>query len=186
MPIVVAINRFPSDTSAQLDSILEFCRSLGVESAVSDVYEKGGAGGVYLAEKVISAVSTASPGKLRPLYQPELSLMGKIETVAKEIYGAGDVVFESTARKKLEKFTGLGYGHLPVCMAKTQASLTDDPEKLGAPRGWTLTVTDASLSAGAGFVVAVLGEMMLMPGLGKSPQAFKLDVDEAGVIQGMI
>ena len=186
VPIVVAINRFPSDTSAQLDSILEFCRSLGVESAVSDVYEKGGAGGVYLAEKVISAVSTASPGKLRPLYQPELSLMGKIETVAKEIYGAGDVVFESTARKKLEKFTGLGYGHLPVCMAKTQASLTDDPEKLGAPRGWTLTVTDASLSAGAGFVVAVLGEMMLMPGLGKSPQAFKLDVDEAGVIQGMI
>jgi formate--tetrahydrofolate ligase len=115
-----------------------------------------------------------------------LSLVGKIETVAKEIYGAGDVVFESAAKKKLEKFTELGYGHLPVCMAKTQASLTDDPEKLGAPRGWTLTVTDASLSAGAGFVVAVLGEMMLMPGLGKSPQAFKLDVDEAGVIQGMI
>lgn len=186
VPIVVAINRFPSDTSAQLDSILEFCRSLGVESAVSDVYEQGGAGGVYLAEKVIGAIGTASPGKLRPLYQPELSLVGKIETVAKEIYGAGDVVFESAAKKKLEKFTELGYGHLPVCMAKTQASLTDDPEKLGAPRGWTLTVTDASLSAGAGFVVAVLGEMMLMPGLGKSPQAFKLDVDEAGVIQGMI
>lgn len=186
VPIVVAINRFPSDTSAQLDSILAFCRSLGVESAVSDVYEQGGAGGVYLAEKVIGAIGTASPKILRPLYQPELSLVGKIETVAKEIYGAGDVVFESAAKKKLEKFTELGYGHLPVCMAKTQASLTDDPEKLGAPRGWTLTVTDASLSAGAGFVVAVLGEMMLMPGLGKSPQAFKLDVDEAGVIQGMI
>ena len=186
VPIVVAINRFPSDTSSQLDSILGFCGSLGVESAVSDVYEQGGTGGVYLAEKVIGAIGTPSPAKLRPLYQPELSLAGKIETVAKEIYGAGDVVFESAAKKKLEKFTELGYGHLPVCMAKTQASLTDDPDKLGAPRGWTLTVTDASLSAGAGFVVAVLGEMMLMPGLGKSPQAFKLDVDEAGVIQGMI
>jgi formate--tetrahydrofolate ligase len=186
VPIVVAINRFPSDTSAQLDSILQFCRSLGVESAVSDVYEQGGAGGVYLAEKVIAAISAAPSTKVLPLYQPELSLVGKIETVAKEIYGAGDVVFESAAKKKLEKFTELGYSHLPVCMAKTQASLTDDPGKLGAPRGWTLTVTDASLSAGAGFVVAVLGEMMLMPGLGKSPQAFKLDVDEAGVIQGMI
>jgi formate--tetrahydrofolate ligase len=186
VPIVVAINRFPSDTSAQLDSILEFCRSLAVESAVSDVYEQGGAGGVYLAEKVIAAISAAPSTKVRPLYQPELSLVGKIETVAKEIYGAGAVVFESAAKKKLEKFTELGYSRLPVCMAKTQSSLTDDPEKLGAPRGWTLTVTDASLSAGAGFVVAVLGEMMLMPGLGKSPQAFKLDVDEAGIIQGMI
>ncbi len=186
VPIVVAINRFPSDTSAQLDSILEFCRSLSVESAVSDVYEQGGAGGVYLAEKVISAISTAPAAKLRPLYQPESSLVEKIEVVAKEIYGAGNVVVESAARKKLEKFTELGYGHLPVCMAKTQSSLTDDPGKLGAPRGWTLTVTDASLSAGAGFVVAVLGEMMLMPGLGKSPQALKLDVDESGVIQGMI
>ncbi|HVO80894.1 MAG TPA: formate--tetrahydrofolate ligase [Terriglobales bacterium] len=183
---VVAINRFPSDTSAQLDSIMTFCRNLGVESALSAVYEQGGAGGVDLAEKVISAISASSPGKVRPLYPPELSLAEKIETVAKEVYGAGDVVFESVARKKLEKFAELGYGSLPVCMAKTQASLTDDPEKLGAPRGWTLTVTDASLSAGAGFVVAVLGEMMLMPGLGKSPQAFKLDVDDAGVIQGMI
>jgi formate--tetrahydrofolate ligase len=186
VPIVVAINRFPSDTPAQLDSIMTFCRSLGIESAVSDVYTQGGAGGTYLAEKVISAISTALPAKVRPLYQAELSLAGKIETVAKEIYGAGDVVFESAARKKLEKFTELGYGQLPVCMAKTQASLTDDPNILGAPRGWTLTVTDASLSAGAGFVVAVLGEMMLMPGLGKSPQAFKLDVDETGIIRGMI
>jgi formate--tetrahydrofolate ligase len=186
VPIVVAINRFPSDTPAQLDSIMTFCRSLGIESAVSDVYTQGGAGGTYLAEKVISAISTALPAKVRPLYQAELSLAGKIETVAKEIYGAGDVVFESAAKKKLEKFTELGYGQLPVCMAKTQASLTDDPAKLGAPRGWTLNVTDASLSAGAGFVVAVLGEMMLMPGLGKSPQSFKLDVDEGGVIQGMI
>jgi len=186
VPMVVAINRFPSDTRAQLDSIMAFCRSLGIESAVSDVYEQGGAGGVYLAESVISAISTASPERVRPLYQPELSLVAKIETIAKEIYGAGDVVFESAAKKKLEKFTEFGYGQLPVCMAKTQASLTDDPAKLGAPRGWTLNVTDASLSAGAGFVVAVLGEMMLMPGLGKSPQSFKLDVDEGGVIQGMI
>lgn len=186
VPIVVAINRFPSDTRAQLDSIMAFCRDLGIESAVSDVYEQGGAGGVYLAERVVGAIDSAASAKARPLYAPDAKLVEKIETVAREIYGAGQIVFEPAARKKLETFTQLGYGHLPVCMAKTQASLTDDPSKLGAPKGWTLTVTDASLSAGAGFVVAVLGEMMLMPGLGKTPQAFKLDVDEAGIIQGMI
>lgn len=183
-PIVVAINRFTTDTVSQLDSIISFCRELGVESAVSEVYEKGGAGGVDLAEKVVAAAETTSD--IHSLYQPGISLFQKIETVAKEIYGAGNVVYESGARKKLERFTELGYGNLSVCMAKTQASLTDDPAVLGAPRGWTLKVTDAGLSAGAGFVVAVLGEMMLMPGLGKIPQAHKLSVDQSGNIQGMI
>ena len=186
VPILVAINRFDSDTTAELDSIAAFCRSLGVDSAVSEVYAKGGEGGIDLAEKVVATADRAVESSLRPLYRPEASLFEKIETVAKEIYGAGKVVFDTSARKKLERFTELGYGNLPVCMAKTQSSLTDNPATLGAPRGWTLTVTDAGLSAGAGFVVAVLGEMMLMPGLGKSPQAFKLNVDEVGNIQGMI
>ncbi len=186
VPIVVAVNRFPCDTQCQLDSILGFCGSVGVESAISEVYAKGGTGGIELAERVITACDGAPTLGLQPLYSAESSLEAKIETIAKEMYGAGQVVFESDAKKKLEKFTTLGYGHLPICMAKTQASLTDDPEKLGAPRGWTLTVTDASLSAGAGFVVAVLGEMMLMPGLGKAPQALRLDVDDRGIIHGMI
>jgi formate--tetrahydrofolate ligase len=182
--IVVAVNRFTTDTPDQLRSIQSFCSSLGVESAVSEVYAKGGAGGVDLAEKVVSAADSSTGKEPKPIYSPTASLTEKIETVAKEIYGAGEVVIESSARKKLEKFTELGYGKFPVCMAKTQSSLTDDPTKLGAPRGWTLTVSDALLSAGAGWVVVVLGEMMLMPGLGKTPQATKLDVDEAGVIQG--
>jgi formate--tetrahydrofolate ligase len=185
VPIVVAINRFTSDTTQQLDSITQFCKSLGIESAISEVYEKGGAGGIDLAEKVVSATDT-SVCKAKPLYEPSATLFEKIEKVGKTIYGAGQVVFESAARKKLERFTQLGYGNLSVCMAKTQASLTDNPSTLGAPRGWTLKVSDAQLSAGAGFVVAVLGEMMLMPGLGKVPQAFKLNVDDAGNIQGMI
>jgi formate--tetrahydrofolate ligase len=185
-PIVVAINRFTSDTQQQLDSIVAFCRGLGIESAISEVYEKGGSGGTDLAEKVIAAAEQRPEKAVQPLYQPGASLTEKIKTVAKEIYGAGEVVFEAAARKKLERFTELGYGNLSVCMAKTQASLTDNPGKLGAPKGWTLKVTDAGLSAGAGFVVAVLGEMMLMPGLGKSPQAFQLSVDDVGNIQGMI
>ncbi len=185
VPIVVAINRFTSDTTEQLNTITNFCRGLVVESAISEVYEKGGAGGVDLAEKVVATIDS-STGTAKPLYESGARLFEKIEKIGKTIYGAGKVVFESAARKKLERFTELGYGHLSVCMAKTQASLTDDPAVLGAPQGWTLKVSDALLSAGAGFVVAVLGEMMLMPGLGKIPQAFKLKVDGEGQIQGMI
>jgi formate--tetrahydrofolate ligase len=186
VPVVVAINRFRSDTAQQLDSIISFCRGLGVESAGSEVYEKGGAGGIDLAEKVVAAADRGNADQVHPLFQASASLVEKIETIGKEIYGAGEVVFAAAARKKLQRFTELGYGQLSVCMAKTQASLTDNPAILGAPRDWTLTVTDAGLSAGAGFVVAILGEMMLMPGLGKSPQAFNLSVDETGNIQGMI
>ncbi len=187
VPVVVAINRFPNDTVEQLDAIADFCRELDVESAVSEVYERGGAGGTDLAEKVVSAAEQAGVGCGRTLYAPDRPLREKIETIAREVYGARDVVFEPAARKKLDVFTQRGYAHLPVCMAKTQASLTDDPEVLGAPRDWTLTVRDAGLFAGAGFVVAVTGEMMLMPGLGKSPQAVRVDVDDqTGAIQGLI
>jgi len=187
VPVVVAINRFSTDTSEQLEALGHFCRELGVASATSEVFEQGGAGGIDLAEKVVAAAEQASASALRTLYAPDLPLREKIEVVAREVYGTGRVQFEGPAAKKLEVFTQRGYGHLPVCMAKTQASITDDPEVLGAPRDWTLTVRDAQLFAGAGFVVAVTGEMMLMPGLGKSPQAIRLDVDDqTGAIRGMI
>jgi formate--tetrahydrofolate ligase len=187
VPVVVAINKFSVDTSEQLEALGHFCRELGVESAISEVFEQGGAGGIELAEKVAAAAEQASPSAVRTLYAPDLPLRQKVEVVAREVYGAGRIQFEAAATKKLEVFTQRGYGHLPVCMAKTQASITDDPQVLGAPRDWTLTVRDAQLFAGAGFVVAVTGEMMLMPGLGKSPQAMRLDVDDqTGAIQGMI
>ncbi len=187
VPVVAAINHFAADTPEQIDALSSFCDELGIASAVSDVYGLGGAGGLDLAEKTLSAADAVCLDRVRPLYPAEMNLTQKIETVAREVYGAADVVFESVACKKLQKFTDLGYGHLPVCMAKTQASLTDDPNTLGAPRNWKLTVRDVALSAGAGFVVAITGEMMLMPGLGKSPQAFRLDVDDAtGAIQGMM
>jgi formate--tetrahydrofolate ligase len=187
VPIVIAINRFPGDGDEELEAIRAFCRELGVECALSNVYAEGGAGGVDLAEKVVAAAEGASLTGVRNLYSPDLPLCEKARTIAREVYGAGEVVFEPAALKKLDVFTQKGYGHLPVCMAKTQASITDDPDVLGAPRNWTLTVRDAGLFAGAGFVVVVTGEMMLMPGLGKSPQAVRLDVDDAtGTIQGMI
>ncbi len=187
VPVVVAINKFSGDTSEQLEAIGHFCRELGVESAISEVYEQGGGGGIELAEKVVDAAEQATPGAVRALSTPALPLREKVQVVAREVYGASHVQFEPAAAKKLEVFTQRGYGHLPVCMAKTQASITDDPEVLGAPHDWTLTVRDAGLFAGAGFVVAVTGEIMLMPGLGKSPQAMRLDVDDrTGAIQGMI
>ena len=187
VPVVVAINKFSGDTSEQIEAIGHFCRELGVESAISEVYEQGGGGGIELAEKVVDAAEQATPGAVRALYAPALPLREKVQVVAREVYGASHVQFEPAAAKKLEVFTQRGYGHLPVCVAKTQASITDDPEVLGAPRDWTLTVRDAGLFAGAGFVVAVTGEIMLMPGLGKSPQAMRLDVDDrTGAIQGMI
>jgi len=187
VPVVVAINKFSGDTSEQIEAIGHFCRELGVESAISEVFEQGGAGGIDLAENVVAAAEQATPGAVRALYAPALPLREKVQVVVREVYGASHVQFEAAAAKKLEVFTQRGYGHLPVCMAKTQASITDNPEVLGAPRDWTLTVRDAGLFAGAGFVVAVTGEIMLMPGLGKSPQAMRLDVDDrTGAIQGMI
>jgi formate--tetrahydrofolate ligase len=187
VPVVIAINRFPDDSQEQLEAIRDFCCELELECSVSSVFGEGGAGGIDLAEKVVAAAEKVSLAAVRPLYSPDLPLSEKARTIARDVYGASDVVFEPAALKKLEVFTQRGYGHLPVCMAKTQASLTDDPDVLGAPRNWTLTARDAGLFAGAGFVVVVTGEMMLMPGLGKSPQAVRLDVDDStGAIQGMI
>ena len=182
---VVAVNRFPTDTPEQLEVVKSYCKELGFEAAVADVFAQGGAGAIELAEKVVAAAEKADPTKVQPLYTPEMNFEEKIKRVATEIYGAGKVVIEDSAKKKLARFSELGYGHFPVCMAKTQYSFSDNPKLLGAPTGHTFTVTDANLSAGAGFVVPIGGNMMLMPGLGKVPQAVKMDVDDAGNIVGM-
>lgn len=183
VPVVVAINRFADDSDEELREIAAHCDELGVRSALADVFHHGGAGGEALAQAVMEACD--EPAAPRSLYPPELSLEEKARLVATEVYGAAGVYFESEARRKLKRYTAAGYAHLPVCMAKTQSSLTDDPKAIGAPTGWTLTVTDAHLSAGAGFVVIIAGNMMRMPGLGKDPQAFHMDVDEEGRILGL-
>ena len=185
VPVVIAINRFTTDTAAEIEIVQNFCRLQQVESAVVDVYEQGGAGAMELAEKIIAITENSHPEEVCSLYNASLSLEQKVERVAREIYGAATVYFEAEARKKLKKLTEMGYGHLPVCMAKTQSSLTDNPKMLGAPTGWTLTASDANLAAGAGFVVVVAGSMMLMPGLPRVPQAARMDVDEAGHITGV-
>jgi formate--tetrahydrofolate ligase len=185
VPVVVAINRFESDTEEELRIVADFCRGAGAECAVVDVFARGGEGALELASKVVAAADAADPSAVRPLYAPELSFEEKIEVIAREIYGAGSVYVEPGARKKLRKFADLGFGRFPVCMAKTASSLSDDPKLVGAPAGWTLTVSDAHLSAGAGFVVVVAGAMMLMPGLPRVPQAAHLDLDDDGNIIGL-
>jgi formate--tetrahydrofolate ligase len=183
VPVVVAINEFADDPPDRLEAIAAHCAELGVRCARADVFYRGGEGGLALAEAVIEACN--QPSQPQPLYPPELPLEEKTRRVATQIYGAGDVYFESEARRKLKRYAAAGFSHLPVCMAKTQSSFTDNPKILGAPTGWTLTVTDAHLSAGAGFVVIIAGNMMRMPGLGKDPQAFHMDVDAHGNIIGL-
>ncbi len=182
---VVALNRFPGDTEADLETVREFCASKGVEAAVADGYARGGDGMTMLADKVAEAGSRVDVSKVTPLYRADQSLDSKIGTIATTVYGAANVSFAPAAWSRLQQFASLGYGALPVCVAKTQYSFSDNARLLGAPSGWTLNVTDATLSAGAGFVVAVAGNMMLMPGLGKTPQAHKLDVNEEGNVFGM-
>jgi formate--tetrahydrofolate ligase len=183
VPTVVAINRMHADTREQIAVIRDYCRERGIDAIESDVFARGGEGGMALAEAVVSAA--AQPSSPRPLYSRELALEGKVETIAREIYGAGSVYFESGTRRKLQQLAALGFGELPVCIAKTQSSLTDNPKLYGAPTGYTMTVTDVALSAGAGFVVVVAGNMMRMPGLGKVPQAVHLDVTADGEITGL-
>jgi formate--tetrahydrofolate ligase len=185
VPIVVAINRFPGDTRELEDVIAAYCQEKGVESAPADVFVQGGEGALELAEKAVAAMAEANANGPRALYTPDLSLTTKIETVAREIYGAGGVYIETEARKKLARYEKAGFGRLPVCMAKTQSSFTDNPKMYGAPTGWTLTVSDAHLAAGAGFVVVIAGNMMRMPGLGKEPQAVRMNADDEGVISGL-
>jgi formate--tetrahydrofolate ligase len=184
-PIVVALNKFPSDTEGEIRAFGELCGKEGVRFAASDVYGGGGAGGEALAREVLAAVEGGAPD-FRFLYPLEMPLAEKIGTIARKIYGASEISIDLKARKKLQKFEKEGAGGLPVCVAKTQYSLSDDPKRLGRPRDFTVHVTDAALSAGAGFVVALCGEIMTMPGLPKSPQAEKIDVSDDGKITGIL
>ena len=183
LPCVVAINRFPQDTEAELDLIRRKCAEYGARAVISEVFEKGSEGGIGLAEEVVRLCG--EPNAFTYAYDCDLSVKDKIEAVVTKIYGGSHVAYAAAAEKQIDYLTGLGYGGLPVCMAKTQYSLTDDPSVLGAPTGFTVTVRDIRLSAGAGFLVALTGEIMTMPGLPKVPAAERIDVDENGVISGL-
>ena len=183
LPCVVAINRFPTDTEAELALIEQKCRELGVNVALSEVWAKGGEGGIALAEEVLRLCE--EPNDFQFSYEADLGLAEKIEAIAQRIYHADGVVFEPAAKKEIAKLESLGFGDMPVCMAKTQYSFSDDASKLGAPRGFNITVRQVKVSAGAGFVVALTGNIMTMPGLGKHPSAHKIDVDDKGVISGL-
>lgn len=184
VPCVVTLNQFITDTEAELSYIKEFCESKNCEFALAKVWEKGGEGGIELAEKVIHTMETKE-SNFTPLYKNELSLKEKIETVAKEIYGAGGVTYDTAANNAIRKLEELGFGNLPVCMAKNQYSLSDDAALLGRPENFTIHIREVYVSAGAGFVVAITGTVMTMPGLPKKPAAERVDVNDAGVITGL-
>jgi formate--tetrahydrofolate ligase len=185
VPVVVAINRFPKDTDAELKRMSDYCAEHGAVSEMSEAFTKGGAGAEKLAQKVVETIDKNPGAQVQPLYALEDSLEDKVVKVACKIYGAAGVNFSEKARKKLEQYQSWCFGKLPVCIAKTQYSFSDNPKLLGAPTGWTLNVTDASLSAGAGFVVVIAGNMMLMPGLPKVSRAVSVDVDGNGEIVGI-
>jgi len=184
-PIVVAINHFPADAQAELDAIAEECARLDVPCAITEAFARGGAGSTDLAETLMVALASNGSQNVRPLYSLDEPLDEKIRMVATKVYGAEGVVFSEAAQAKLEQYGAWGFGRLPVCIAKTQYSLTDNPKRMGAPRDWKLNVRDVSLSAGAGFVVAIAGNMMLMPGLPSHPRAMEIDVDAEGDIVGV-
>lgn len=184
VPAVVAINRFGTDTNAEIAVIKEFCAKMGVEVSLTEVFAKGGEGGTDLAQKVCKTIAE-KPSNYRPLYDTDLTIPEKLEIIAKEIYRADGVTFTAAAKKSLAEIEALGKDKLPVCVAKTQYSLSDNPALLGKPEGFTLTVRDVRLSAGAGFVVALTGDIMTMPGLPKVPAASKIDVDADGNISGL-
>ena len=183
LPCVVAINRFPTDTEAELKLIEEKCKALGVNVALSEVWGKGGEGGIELAKEVIRLCE--QPNDFTFSYELDCSIKEKIEAIAKKIYHADGVNFTANAEKQIKTLTELGYDHMPICMAKTQYSFSDDQTKLGAPRGFSITVRNVKVSAGAGFLVALTGEIMTMPGLPKVPAAERIDVDETGKITGL-
>lgn len=184
VPCVVTLNRFVTDSDAELAFVKEFCEARNCDFALSEVWEKGGEGGIALAEKVISTLENKE-SHFKPLYDSSLSIKEKIETVAKEIYGASGVTYDAAAEKAIARIEELGYGDMPVCMAKNQYSLSDDPAKLGRPENFTIHIREAYVSAGAGFVVAITGTVMTMPGLPKKPAAFGIDVNDDGVITGL-
>ena len=185
LPAVVAINRFPNDTEAELETLRTFCEARGAAFALSEAYARGGAGAEALARKVVEVMEANPDARPTTAYEIGDSAIDKITQVAQKIYGADAIELSEPAQKNLARFTRWGFGELPICIAKTQYSLSDDPKVVGAPTGWTLHVTDIALSAGAGFLVVISGSMMLMPGLPKVSRALEIDVDDQGEIIGM-
>ena len=184
IPCVVTLNRFVTDSDAELAFVKDFCEERGCEFALSEVWEKGGEGGIELAEKIMHTIDTKE-SHFAPLYDVSLPIRDKIETIAKEIYGAAEVQYAPAAAQAIDRIEKLGYGNLPICMAKNQYSLSDDPKKLGRPEGFTITIREVYVNAGAGFVVAITGTVMTMPGLPAHPAAERIDVNDDGVIVGL-
>lgn len=184
LPSVVAVNRFPTDTDAEIDLIISKCKELGVNVVLSTVWADGGNGGIELAKEVVR-LCEEEKGEFTYSYELDASVEDKIEAIVKKIYGGEGVVFDANAKKQLAQINALGYDKLPVCMAKTQYSFSDDASKLGAPTGFTVTVRNLKIAAGAGFIVALTGNIMTMPGLPKVPAAERIDIDENGVISGL-
>ena len=184
VPVIVTLNSFVTDTIDEIDFVQNFCKEKDCEFALSQVWEKGGEGGIALAEKVIETLANKS-SCFTPLYPLDIPIKEKIETVAKKIYGAGSVSYAPTAMTQIERLEKLGFGNLPVCMAKTQYSLSDDASKLGRPEGFDMTIREAYVSAGAGFIVVLTGSIVTMPGLSKNPAAYQIDVNENGMITGL-
>lgn len=184
VPVVVTLNSFVTDTEAEISYVRTFCEERGCELALSEVWEKGGEGGIALAEKILETLEKKE-SHFKPLYEDSLSIREKIETVAKKIYGAGSVNYTPAAAKQIDKLESLGFGSLPVCMAKNQYSLSDDPTKLGRPEGFEMNIREVYVSAGAGFVVVLTGAIVTMPGLSKNPAAYGIDVDDNGMITGL-
>ncbi|MDQ2843492.1 MAG: formate--tetrahydrofolate ligase [Acidobacteriota bacterium] len=185
LPLVVAINRFPNDTPAELEKLRQFCEGHGASFALSEAFTRGGDGSVELAKTIVDVIAASPSVEPTTTYSPADSAVEKITKVARSIYGADGIELSARAQENLARFDRWGFGHLPVCIAKTQYSLSDDPKRMGAPTGWTLHVTDVALSAGAGFLVVIAGSMMLMPGLPKVSRALDIDVDDDGEIIGM-
>lgn len=187
VPVVVALNRFATDTDAEIRYIRDFCAESGVSYAFADVFAKGGAGGTELAQAVCDTIEKQEgrSSDFHPLYDEKLPIKEKLAFIAKNIYGADDVVYTSQAEKDIKEIEMLGADKLPICVAKTQYSLSDNPELLGRPEHFSVTVRNLKLSAGAGFIVALTGNIMTMPGLPKSPAALRIDIDKDGTIAGL-
>ena len=184
VPVVVAINRFHTDTEAEIQVIKDFCAEMGVEVSLAEIFAKGGEGGTDLANKVVNTIDN-NKSDFKPLYDEKLPIKEKLGIIAKEIYRADGVIYTAQAEKALKEINELGYDNIPVCVAKTQYSLSDDPTKLGKPENFEITVRDLRVSAGAGFVVAYTGDIMTMPGLPKVPAANNIDCDNEGNIYGL-
>ena len=184
LPCIVAINAFPTDTEAELKLLDDMCKELNVEVSISEVWAKGGEGGIDLANKLLNILDTEE-SHYAPIYSLDMPIDEKIKTIAKEIYGADDVVFTKKAANKIKKFTAQGLGDLPICIAKTQYSLSDDATLLGRPEGFKVTINDLIPNTGSGFLVAISGNIMRMPGLPKVPAADNMDIDEEGKITGL-